>query len=175
VEKIMSPQELHVVTGAFGYSGKYIAARLLARGHRVRTLTNSGTRGNSFGGKVGVHPLAFDRPQALTDSLRGASVLYNTYWVRFNHKAFSRNQMIARPTLLGPPAADTGANYYGMGITVGTLNGKQMLSHGGGQNGTSTLLLSLPQSGVVVAVMANRDGWSQLGELTNKIAELAAP
>jgi len=26
-----------------------------------------------------------------------------------------------------------------------------------------------------VAVMANRDGWSQLGELTNKIAELAAP
>jgi len=104
----MSPQELHVVTGAFGYSGKYIAARLLARGHRVRTLTNSGTRGNSFGGKVEVHPLAFDRPQALTDSLRGASVLYNTYWVRFNHKAFSRNQMIARPTLLGPPAADTG-------------------------------------------------------------------
>ena len=79
VEKIMGPQELHVVTGAFGYSGKYIAARLLARGHRVRTLTNSGTRGNSFGGKVEVHPLAFDRPQTLTDSLRGASVLYNTY------------------------------------------------------------------------------------------------
>src|ERR1043166_5376549 len=67
----MSPQELHIVTGAFGHSGKYIAARLLARGHRVRTLTNSGTRGNSFGGKVEVHPLAFDRPPALTDGPMG--------------------------------------------------------------------------------------------------------
>ncbi len=75
-------------------------------------------------------------------------------------------------SLLGQPGPDTGANYYGMGISVGTLNGKQMLSHGGGQNGTSTLLMSLPQSGVAVAVMANRDGWSQLTELTNKIAEL---
>ncbi|MGB8643723.1 MAG: NAD-dependent epimerase/dehydratase family protein, partial [Anaerolineae bacterium] len=36
----MAEQELHVVTGAFGYSGKYIAARLLQAGHRVRTLTN---------------------------------------------------------------------------------------------------------------------------------------
>jgi NADH dehydrogenase len=35
----MSGQELHVVTGAFGYSGQYIAARLLQAGHRVRTLT----------------------------------------------------------------------------------------------------------------------------------------
>ena len=34
------PQELHVVTGAFGYSGKYIATRLLAEGRRVRTLTD---------------------------------------------------------------------------------------------------------------------------------------
>jgi serine beta-lactamase-like protein LACTB, mitochondrial len=87
-------------------------------------------------------------------------------------RAETRNQMIARPTLLGSPGPDTGGNYYGMGISVGTLNGKQMLSHGGGQNGTSTLLMSLPQSGVAVAVMANRDAWSQLTELTNKIAEL---
>ncbi|MGE5139222.1 MAG: NAD-dependent epimerase/dehydratase family protein, partial [Rudaea sp.] len=45
-------QELHVVTGAFGYSGKYIASRLLAAGHRVRTLTNSTRRGNPFAGRV---------------------------------------------------------------------------------------------------------------------------
>jgi nucleoside-diphosphate-sugar epimerase len=40
-EVIMAFEELHVVTGAFGYSGKYIAARLLDAGHRVRTLTDS--------------------------------------------------------------------------------------------------------------------------------------
>ena len=31
---------LHAVTGAFGYSGRYIAARLLAQGRPVVTLTN---------------------------------------------------------------------------------------------------------------------------------------
>ncbi len=36
--------EWHVVTGAFGYSGKYIAARLLEAGARVRTLTHSPRR-----------------------------------------------------------------------------------------------------------------------------------
>ena len=50
----MSAQELHVVTGAFGYSGKYIAARLLQAGHRVRTLTNSVDRPNPFGDQVEV-------------------------------------------------------------------------------------------------------------------------
>ncbi len=84
----MPEQELHVVTGAFGYSGKYITARLLQAGHRVRTLTNSLNRANPFEGKVEAHPFHFDDVAKLTDSLRGASVLYNTYWVRFNHADF---------------------------------------------------------------------------------------
>jgi uncharacterized protein YbjT (DUF2867 family) len=80
---------LHAVTGAFGYSGKYIAGRLLAQGDRVITLTNSPQRHNPFGDRVPAHPLAFDRPAALAESLRGVSVLYNTYWVRFNHRDFT--------------------------------------------------------------------------------------
>jgi uncharacterized protein YbjT (DUF2867 family) len=78
--------DLHVVTGAFGYSGKYIAARLLSEGQRVRTITNSVNRANPFGGKVEAHPFNFDAPDKLVESLRGATVLYNTYWVRFNYK-----------------------------------------------------------------------------------------
>src|SRR2546427_4151050 len=54
--------ELHVVTGAFGYSGRYIAARLLAAGHRVRTLTNSPKRPNPFGDQVEALPFNFERP-----------------------------------------------------------------------------------------------------------------
>ncbi len=84
-------QELHVVTGAFGYSGKYIATRLLAESRRVRTLTNSVQRANPFGGKVEVRPFDFDRPDELVESLRGADVLYNTYWVRFNYGCEVRN------------------------------------------------------------------------------------
>ena len=88
----MANSELHVVTGAFGYSGKYIAQRLLAAGHTVRTLTNSPERANPFEGRIEAHPLDFDRPERLTESLRGASVLYNTYWVRFSHGKFSHQQ-----------------------------------------------------------------------------------
>lgn len=84
----MPERELHIVTGAFGYSGKYIAARLLKEGHRVRTLTNSVNRANPFEGEVEVYPFYFDDMDKLTDSLRGASVLYNTYWVRFNYTDF---------------------------------------------------------------------------------------
>lgn len=82
-------QKLHMVTGAFGYSGRYITARLLAAGHRVRTLTNSPQRANPFGDAIEVRPFAFDQPARLTESLRGAAVLYNTYWVRFTHGDFS--------------------------------------------------------------------------------------
>lgn len=37
----MADKTIHAVTGAFGYSGKYIAQRLLADGRQVITLTNS--------------------------------------------------------------------------------------------------------------------------------------
>ena len=73
--------ELHIVTGAFGYSGKYITARLLDAGVRVRTLTNSLQRANPFGSKIEAHPFNFNNQAALVESLRGAAVLYNTYWI----------------------------------------------------------------------------------------------
>ena len=60
---------LHVVTGAFGFSGKYIARRLLDAGCRVRTLTNSPRRKNPFGDAVEVHPFNFDDAAQLTESL----------------------------------------------------------------------------------------------------------
>ena len=85
----MSGSQIDAVTGAFGYSGKYIAQRLLSQGRRVRTLTNSPHRRNPFRGAVEVHPFHFDAPDKLTASLEGVSVLYNTYWVRFNHKKFT--------------------------------------------------------------------------------------
>ncbi len=78
-----------VVTGAFGYSGRYIAQRLIADGVQVVTLTNSGGRTNPFGDQIEVHPLDFDRPDELVAAMKGASVLFNTYWVRFNHLDFS--------------------------------------------------------------------------------------
>ncbi len=85
----MKSDSIHAVTGAFGYSGKYIAQRLLAEGRSVLTLTNSLQRQNPFGERVRVLPFHFDDPEKLTEALRGVSVLYNTYWVRFNHGDFT--------------------------------------------------------------------------------------
>jgi NADH dehydrogenase len=83
-----------VVTGAFGYSGRYIAERLLRAGRRVRTLTGSPDRAHPFGDRVEVHPFNFDHPERLAGSLEGARVLYNTYWVRFNHADFRYSQAV---------------------------------------------------------------------------------
>ena len=77
---------MHVVTGAFGYTGRWIAHYLLEKGVQVRTLTNAVGRDDPFDGRVEVHPLDFDDHAALVESLRGAEVLYNTYWVRYNHR-----------------------------------------------------------------------------------------
>ena len=77
---------VHVVTGAFGYSGRWIARELLSRGKRVRTLTNAVGRDDPFQGMVEVMPIDFSNHDLLVSSLRGADVLYNTYWVRYKNR-----------------------------------------------------------------------------------------
>ena len=81
----MQSDNVHVVTGAYGFSGKYIARRLLEAGHQVRTLTNSIGRENPFGDKVRAYPFNFDNKDNMIKSLQGGTVLYNNYWVRFNY------------------------------------------------------------------------------------------
>lgn len=73
------------VTGAFGYTGKYITRLLLKAGKEVITLTGNPHRANDFGGKVKAYPFNFGDPAALTRSLVGVDTLFNTYWVRFSH------------------------------------------------------------------------------------------
>ena len=96
------------VTGAFGYSGRYIARRLLDAGHGVITLTNSLNRPDPFGGKVPAFPLQFDQPQRLTESLRGVDALINTYWVRFDHRLFTHQEAVVNTKVLFRAARDAG-------------------------------------------------------------------
>jgi len=72
-----------VITGAFSYTGKYATRILLGRRYRIRTLTHHPERENPFGDKVQVFPYNFEHPEGLAETLRGASALINTYWVRF--------------------------------------------------------------------------------------------
>lgn len=106
----MAANKAHVVTGAYGYSGSYIARRLLEAGYEVRTLTNSPQRANPFGEQVAAFPFHFDRPELLAESLTGASVLYNTYWVRFNHRGFGFQDAIANSMTLFDAARRAGVS-----------------------------------------------------------------
>jgi len=81
--------QLNIVTGAFGFSGRHIAQKLLSRGERVRTLTNHPHPAHDTA--VEIAPLNFHDVDALSQSMRGASVLYNTYWVRFAYGDASHN------------------------------------------------------------------------------------
>ena len=107
-EIIVSGSQVDAVTGAFGYSGKYVARRLLAQGQQVITLTNSPHRRNTFGGGVQAHPFHFHDPDKLTASLKGVSVLYNTYWVRFNHKTFTHADAVRNTLTLFDSARRAG-------------------------------------------------------------------
>lgn len=72
------------ITGAYSYTGKYVAARLLERGEDLITLTGHPNRPDPFNGCVPAFPLDFDDEAGLTNSLHGVDVLVNTYWVRFD-------------------------------------------------------------------------------------------
>jgi NADH dehydrogenase len=99
---------LHAITGAYGFSGKYIAQRLLDAGERVVTLTNSPGRANPFGERVKAMPFHFDEPDRLAEQLKGVTVLYNTYWVRFNHRLFKHADAVRNTKVLFQAAAQAG-------------------------------------------------------------------
>ena len=104
----MSHPDLAVVTGAFGYTGRHVARRLLDQGVRVRTLTRRRDRTNAFGGRVEAAPLDFADPDGLRRSMEGAGVLYNTYWVRFARGQTTFDLAVENSTALFEAAAKAG-------------------------------------------------------------------
>ena len=101
-------ERLNAVTGAFGFTGKYIASQLLRAGERVRTLTAHPDAEDLPEGRVEVAPLQFARPSDLAESLRGAATLYNTYWVRFDHGMATHDEAIRNTATLVRAAEEAG-------------------------------------------------------------------
>ena len=84
----------HVVTGASGYTGRYITRRLLDGGAEVRSLTGHPDRPSPFDRRVEMHPYSFDDPGALASSLEGADTLFNTYWIRFARRELTHDRAV---------------------------------------------------------------------------------
>jgi uncharacterized protein YbjT (DUF2867 family) len=97
-----------VVTGAFSFTGRFIARRLLALERRVKTLTNHPKRAGAEDITADVAPLQFTDRDALVESIRGADVLYNTYWVRFRHGRVRFGDAVANTRILMGAAREAG-------------------------------------------------------------------
>ena len=97
-----------IVTGAFSYTGRYVARRLLAEGVAVRTLTNRPERDDPFGGQVPAVPLDFSDLDGLCRSMQGAGVLYNTYWVRLGKGHTTFDQTVENSKVLFGAARNAG-------------------------------------------------------------------
>jgi uncharacterized protein YbjT (DUF2867 family) len=98
---------LDVVTGAFSLTGRHIAELLLERGRSVRTLTRRlPDPSHPLAARVEVAPFRFD--DSLRESLRAADTLYNTYWVRFEHRGTTFAAAVANTRRLVAAAVAAG-------------------------------------------------------------------
>lgn len=98
---------MYCVTGAFSYSGSYIARHLLARTNRLLTLTQTPVPAPADG-RITVSPFHFDDPPRLQAALRGVKVLFNTYWVRFSRPGLTYADAARNTTILFEAARAAG-------------------------------------------------------------------
>lgn len=162
----MPDQPIHAVTGAFGYSGKYITRRLLAEGRTVITLTNSPDRANEFGGRVVAHPFNFEQPDELAHSLAGVETLYNTYWVRFNHPLFRHADAVRNTLILFEAARKAGVQrFVHVSITNPSLSSPLEYF-----SGKAVLEQALIESGLSWAILRPTVLFGEEGILINNIA-----
>ena len=138
------------VTGAFGYTGKYIARLLLADGQDVITLTGRPERAsNEFGGKIRTVPFNFDNPARLRASLEGVDTLYNTYWVRFNHGATTHARAVENSRILFHAAHEAGVKRV-VHVSITNPSTDSPLPY---FSGKALLEQALPESGMAYTIL----------------------
>jgi uncharacterized protein YbjT (DUF2867 family) len=157
-----------VVTGAYSYTGRFIARRLMALERPIKTLTNHPKRAGTEDINAEVAPLQFaDRP-ALVESMRGADVLYNTYWVRFNHGRTRFGDAVANTRILLGAARDAGVRKV-VHISVSNPSEESTLDYYAGKARTERVVR---ESGLAWAIVRPTLIFGQGDILINNIAWL---
>ena len=164
----MAGSELSVVTGAFGYTGRYIARRLLADGERVRTITGHPDRPDPFAGRVAVAPMDFDDPVALCRSLEGATTLFNTYWIRFSRGEATHERAAENSRTLIKAAEDAGVRRI-VHISITGASSASHLSYFRGKGEVEEAVIGSQMSHAIIRpalvfgredVLANNIAWA---------------
>lgn len=96
------------ITGAFGFTGRAIAWRLLGAEREVVTLTRRRGVGDPLAPRVRVAPFDTDRPASLVAALAGVDTLYNTYWIRFPRGGMTFDRAVERAAVLIGAAREAG-------------------------------------------------------------------
>jgi len=159
---------MDVVTGAFGYIGRYITAQLLRQGRRVKTITTHIDKPNPFGDAVQAHPYNFHRPEHLVETLRGSETLYNTYWIRFPHKDMTFDEAVENTRILFDCAVRAGVGKI-VHISVTHAAADSPLPYYAGKGRQEALL---KRSGVSYAIVRPTLVFGKEDILVNNIAWL---
>ncbi len=139
----------HAVTGALGFSGRHLTARLLGRGDEVVNLTNHPDRRDPFSGRVPASPLDFDRPAVLVAALEGVDTLFNTYWVRFPRDGLTHAAAVRNSTTLFEAARAAGVRRI-VHVSIANPSPTSHLSY---YRGKAQVEAALARSGVSHAVL----------------------
>ena len=137
------------VTGAFSYTGRYVAQQLLQNGVSVKTLTGHPNRDDPFDGQVKPFSLNFSDPDALCRSLEGAEVLYNTYWVRFERGQTTFDRAVENSNLLFEAAKKAGVGKI-VHFSVANATSESTLPYFQGKGRVEELLV---ESGLAYAII----------------------
>ena len=138
-----------VITGAFSYTGRYTTRLLLSRGYRIRTLTYHPKRENPFGKSVQVFSYNFDHPDELRETLRGASALINTYWVRFPRGESTFETAVQNTRTLIAAAKDAGVRRI-VHVSIANPSDQSPLGY---YNGKAQLEEAVIDSGLSYAIL----------------------
>ncbi len=98
-------EPIDLVTGATGYSGSYVARRLIEHGRQVRTLTRDA---DNVPAPIDASRYRFDDPEQMVQAFRGVDTFYNTYWVRFGRGSFTHDDAVRNSIALVDAAATAG-------------------------------------------------------------------
>ncbi len=139
----------HAVTGALGFSGRHLTARLLEQGDDVVNLTNHPDRPDPFTGRVSAEPLGFDRPQQLAAALDGVDTLFNTYWVRFPRGGLTHAVAVRNSIILIEAARAAGVRRI-VHVSIANASPTSRLSY---YRGKAQVEAALARSGVSHAVL----------------------
>jgi uncharacterized protein YbjT (DUF2867 family) len=157
--------EFDVVTGAFSYTGSYIARRLVQEGKAVRTLTRRPPEQGSS--HIEVVPYRWES-DALVRALEGAGTLYNTYWIRVARGQTSFEEAVHNSGLLFDSAKRAGVQRI-VHVSITKADQAPYLSYFAGK---AEVEASLKESGVSYAVVRPTVVYGREDVLINNIAWL---